>query len=189
MKYERTLVLVKPEGMKRHLVGEIIKRFERTGLKLVGAKMVQADEELISKHYPESMAEAIWAKAKEIMEKEGKTFTHTVESYGMARVRELRKHLVETPVMAIVLEGPSAIRCVRKLAGFTSADRADLGTIRGDLSCDSFELGNALKRPVRNIVHSSDAESAEKEIKLWFKASELFDWESAVQNAAYSAIE
>jgi len=189
MKYEQTLILVKPEGMRRHLVGEIIKRFERVGLKIVGVKMVQADAKLISKHYPESMAKAIWAKAKEIIEKEGKSFTHTIESYGMARIRELRKHLVETPIVAIVLEGPSAVRCVRKLVGFTSADRADPGTIRGDFSCDSFELGNALERPVRNLIHASDSESAEKEVKLWFKPSELFDWESTTQKTAFGPIE
>lgn len=189
MKYERTLVLVKPEGMRRHLVGEIIGRFERAGLKPIGIKMVRADEKITSKHYPPAMAKAIGVKAKATFEKEGKPFKLTEEEYGMLRVNELRKHLIETPIIAIALEGPNAIRCVRKISGFTSADRADPGTIRGDLSCDSFESANALKRPVRNIVHSSDKENAEKEIKLWFKTSELFNWESSIQKAAFGEIE
>ncbi len=181
---ERTLVLIKPEGVQTHKIGKILSRFEDAGLKIIGMKMAKADVKLVSQHYPESMAEPIWKKAKESFEKDGKEFNETIE-YGKSRVRELREHLTESPIVAIVLEGPHAIKCVRKIVGFTSADRAESGTIRGDFSTDSFELGNQLSRPVRNLIHASDQENAEREIKLWFKSSELFEWDSPIQKILY----
>ena len=135
---ERTLVLIKPDAMQRKLVGEILARFERRGLRVVGAKLVQVDRRLAERHYAEHVEKPFFG--------------------------ELVEFITSAPTLALVLEGESAIVVVRTTMGATNPVGAAPGTIRGDL---------ALAMP-DNLVHGSDsAESAEREIGLWFSAPEL----------------
>jgi nucleoside-diphosphate kinase len=138
---ERTLVLVKPDGVQRALIGEVIARFERRGLRLVGMKMLRMSRELAGQHYAEH---------------KGKPFYDSLIDY-----------ITSGPVVAMVWEGTEAIKAARETMGKTRPYEAAPGTIRGDLA---LETG-------RNIVHGSDgAESAAREIGLFFKTAELVDW-------------
>lgn len=138
MEIERTLIIIKPDGVERGLVGEVIRRFEARGLEIVALKMMRADRELIEKHYEEHR---------------GKQF------FG-----DLVNYLCSGPVVVFVLRGPRAISVCRTMVGATDATQAAPGTIRGDFGL-SIE---------RNLVHASaDAESAEREIGLWFAVPEV----------------
>lgn len=155
---EKTLVLIKPDGVKRGLIGELIQRFEQRGLKVVGMKMVWAKEELAKKHYTEDISKR--------------------------RGEHVRKYLVEFlkegPVVAIVLQGISAIEIVRKIVGDTEPRKALPGTIRGDYAHVSYDFADSKKMVVRNIVHaSSDKKDAEYEVSLWFKPEEIYDYKTA----------
>jgi nucleoside-diphosphate kinase len=138
---ERSLVLIKPDAMKRHLAGAIISRFEERGLKTVGLKMLHMDEALAKRHYAVH---------------EGKPF------FG-----ELVKYIISTPIVAIVFEGENAIELIRKTMGATDPKKAEKGTIRADFGMD---IQN-------NAVHGSDSpENAAKEISLFFKDKEIFNY-------------
>jgi nucleoside-diphosphate kinase len=185
IKKERTLVLIKPDGVERKLVGEIISRFERAGLRIVGLGIVKPSRKLIDKHYP---------KTREWIENLGNNMLKTAEElkikvdlkkdYGVSNVYELglkvREWLINYvssgPVVKIALEGPHAIQVVRKLIGKTIPFLAEPGTIRGDYSIDSPLLANLEMRPVKNLIHASGNEKeAEYELKLWFRKDELID--------------
>jgi nucleoside-diphosphate kinase len=157
MVVERTLVLIKPDGVQRGLVGKITSRFEDAGLKIVGMKMVWADEEFANKHYTEDLAKR--------------------------RGEHVRKYMTEFlmsgPVIAMVLEGVNAIENVRKICGTTEPKAASPGTIRGDFSHVSFEYCDSKKQVVKNLIHaSSDKKDAEYEVKLWFKSEELHSYKT-----------
>jgi nucleoside-diphosphate kinase len=185
IKKERTLVLIKPDGVERKLVGEIISRFEKAGLRIVGLGIVKPSRKLIDKHYP---------KTKEWIENLGNNTLKTAEElkikvdlkkdYGVNNVYELglkvREWLINYvssgPVVKIALEGPHAIQVVRKLVGKTVPLFAEPGTIRGDFSTDSAILANLELRGVYNLIHASgDEKEAEYELKLWFRKDELID--------------
>ena len=181
MEQERTLVLIKPDGVSRSLVGEIISRFEKTGLKIIAMKMVQVDEELAKKHYilEENWAKNIYEKRKAVSEKEGKPMDWKDHM-------ELGKHiqtknaefLKEGPVVALALQGPHAIEVVRKMVGSTEPRQAAPGTIRGDYAVlESYALADGKSRVLRNLIHASDSvETANREISLWFTKQELYDY-------------
>ncbi|HKB88501.1 MAG TPA: nucleoside-diphosphate kinase [Patescibacteria group bacterium] len=182
---ERTIVLVKPDGVKRGLIGEITSRFEKRGLKVVGMKMVWVDEAMVRKHYPTTRKEWVSGigektlKAYEDYGTDPKEHLGTMDPYeiGLLVCKWLVEYLTSGPVVAIVLEGPHAIIAVRKIAGYTYPDTAIPGTIRGDFSVDSPDLANMTKRSGMNLVHASgNAEEAKFEIELWFKKSELMDY-------------
>ncbi len=148
---ERTFVAIKPDGVKRGLVGRIIQRFEDAGLKVVGLKMVWVNKEFAGKHYEAH-------KGKEFYE-------------------PLVNFITEGPVVAMVLEGVNAIKVVRKIVGPTNPLEAPPGTIRGDFSHVSLEYSNEVKRATPNIIHASgNEEEARKEISLWFKEDELHSY-------------
>ncbi|USN53734.1 MAG: nucleoside-diphosphate kinase [Candidatus Nomurabacteria bacterium] len=191
---ERTVVLVKPDGVKRGLVGEIIGRFEKTGLKIVGMKMIWVDKELVAKHYPESRTELL----RGIGEKTLKTY----QEYGMDPNEQLGTmdpleigkmvnnwnidFLTSGPVMAMVLEGLHAISNVRQIVGNTLPVFADPGTIRGDYSLDSPAMANQQKRTVRNLIHASgNAEEAKYEVELWFRENELYTYKRSDEAVMY----
>jgi len=157
MKKERTLVLIKPDGVVRNLVGKIIMRFEDAGLKIIGMKMVWVDEEFARKHY-----------RQDIEDRHGK------------RVREgLVKYIKEGPVVAMVLEGVNAIEVVRKLVGKTYPHESPPGTIRGDFAHISKDYANANEINVRNLIHASgDFEDAKIEVPLWFSEKELHSYKT-----------
>jgi nucleoside-diphosphate kinase len=178
MTNERTLVLIKHDGIARGLIGKIITRFEETGLKIIALKMVWADENLASKHYPleESWALNVFQKTKTTHEKNGKKFPYQDHiEFGSLIQKWNAIFLREGPVLAMVIEGPHAIEIVRKMIGATEPRQATPGTIRGDFAMiESYETANAKARVLRNLVHASDClEAAKREISLWFNEKEL----------------
>lgn len=175
---ERTLVLVKPDGVQRGLVGEIIRRFERMGFWISGAKMLKPDEKLLSLHYADDPAwkESVGKKTRASMEAKGIKMSETNEQIG-ARIRQWNMECLKGPVMALVFQGPHAVEAGRKIVGNTEPRQAVPGTIRGDFSYDSYALADADKRVIRNLVHASGSvDEAEREIKLWFKKEDMHEY-------------
>lgn len=167
---ERTFVMIKPDGVKKNLIGEIIKRYEQKGLKVRKLRMIKPDEDLIRTHYPDEMSEDIGEKTKKVFEESGEEFPWGKREYGMMIVNWLRDFIVSDYVVPMILEGKNAVKKVREVTGDTEPLRAPEGTIRGDLSNDSYEKANSEKRTVANLVHASDSkENAEREINLWFR--------------------
>jgi nucleoside-diphosphate kinase len=181
---ERTLVFLKPDGVQRGLIGEVIGRLERTGLKLIGLKMLRPTRELLDRHYPsdEGFLRTIGGKTREAFEAAGLDVRRQAGTDDpLAIGRQVRQWLIEFvasgPVVVFVLEGTHAVAVTRKLVGDTLPYRAAPGTIRGDLSADSPTVANPQKRPVRNLVHASGSlEEATQEIALWFDAHDLHDY-------------
>jgi nucleoside-diphosphate kinase len=154
---EKTLALLKPDSVQRCLSGEIIGRFERAGLKIVGMKMVWVDEEFSKKHYTEDI---------------------TVRRGEHVR-KKLLRFIQEGPVIAICFEGVNAIEVTRKLIGDTEPRKAPPGTIRGDYAHHSYEWADSHDIAIKNLIHaSSDKKDAEREIKLWFTPKELHSYKT-----------
>lgn len=191
---ERSLVLVKPDGVMRGLIGEIIGRFEKSGLKLVAMKMVWVDKELLSKHYPDSRIEFL----KGMGEKTLKTY----EQYGKDAKKELgttdaleigkminvwnMEALSSGPVVAMLIEGNHAIDNIRRIVGNTLPTFAAPGTIRGDYSVDSPALANMKKRSVRNLIHASGTiEEGIYEAGLWFNPGEIHDYKRTDEDVMF----
>jgi len=157
---ERTLILFKPDTVQRGLVGEILSRFERVGLKIVGTKMIAPDKDHYYRHY-ESIGQMITRRGQQ-------AFDVTLEM------------MVQGPVIAMVFEGVEAVALVRKLVGGTEPKSALPGTIRGDFSHMSFEYADGKKKGIPNLIHASgDPEEAEKEIGHWFSDGEIYSYERA----------
>lgn len=183
IKRQRTLVLIKPDGVQRHLVGEVIHRFESAGLKIVGLKLVWADAALARKHYPtdEDYLRSIGEKAIAGRRKLGLPVTETPLAIGRWVRSLLERFLRVSPVVAMVLEGTDAIANVRQLVGTTDPVLADVGSIRGDLTIDTIQMANLESRSVRNLMHaSSDQDEAKREIALWFRPGELYDYRTVM---------
>jgi nucleoside-diphosphate kinase len=179
---ERTFIAVKHDGVQRGLVGDIIKRFEQRGLKLVGMKMVLPTEEMAGKHYVLTPAfiEKLGNNTRKAAASKGVEITETNEEIA-TRVRNWNmKYLTEGPVVAMVWEGFHSIEIGRKIVGPAESRGAPIGTIRGDYSVESYDMADKLERPLRNLVHASgDRGEAENEVALWFKDEELFGWDKA----------
>lgn len=159
---ERTLILLKPDSVKRGIIGEIITRFERVGLKIVGAKMLQPDYQHYYKHYEDI--------GKMVSRRGQKAFDVTLDMMN------------EGPVIAVVLEGVEAASLVRKMVGTTEPKQALPGTIRGDYAHISFGHADKEGIGVPNIIHASgDAKEASEEIAHWFSESELFDYQTVYE--------
>lgn len=191
---ERTVVLVKPDGVQRGLVGEIMTRFEKTGLKVVAMKMVWVDAEHVAKHYPDSRTELLRNIGQKTLETYAKYGRDTKEELGTMDPLEIGRmvnkwnmeFLSSGPVVAMLLEGIHAIENVRMLVGNTLPTLAVPGTIRGDYSIDSPALANARKRPVRNLVHASgNAEEAKYEAELWFHTEEIYEYKRADEEVMF----
>ena len=176
---EQTLVLVKPDGVQRGLVGEIISRFEKAGLKIVGLKLVKVDAELAKKHYTDSLIPIVGGKTKKDWDAYGVKYTESAEEIGKMIVDATRKFLQESPVVAMVLEGLHTIEVVRKLVGPTGPKDAPPGTIRGDFSHLSLGYASMKKKGAANLIHASGTvDEAKKEIELWFKKNELHSYQT-----------
>ena len=176
-KEERTLVVIKPDGVQRTLVGEIMSRYERLGLKLVGMKMMVVDEAHIEKHYT---IDPNWRKItgeKTIRGYKEKGLPPPSEDpfeITAAILERLKKYMTSGPVIAMVWEGAHAVELVRKLTGGTEPLRSDVGTIRGDYVLDSYQMSDQDSRAIRNLIHASGTvDEANKEIAHWFTAGEL----------------
>ena len=185
---ERTLVLIKPDGVQRGLIGEIIGRFERCGLKIVGMKMVYASEKLAGDHYiaDENWLNTVGEKSKAAYAKRGITIEKENREIGLEIRSQLIEYLMMSPVAAFVIEGFNAVKHVRKLVGSTSPADAAPGTIRGDLSFDHYPLADQKKRPIQNLIHASgEVDEAQREIALWFKDDEIHKWERVDEALLY----
>lgn len=171
--------MIKPDGIQRGLIGEILKRIERTGLKLVGIKMVVPSEDMVKKHYtidPEWVEKA-GKKSIETYLSNGREVQDDPIKQGEMILERLIKYITSGPVIAMAFQGVHAVSVVRKVVGSTEPLSSDVGTIRGDLVLDSYELSDLDKRSVRNLIHASgEVEEAEKEISLWFKDEEIIDY-------------
>jgi len=179
-KKERTLVLIKPDGVQRSLVGEIIGRYEKIGLKLVAIKILIATPEHVEKHYtldPEWRRITGEKTIKGYLDK-GLT-PPSMDPYEITAkiLANLKKYMTAGPVIAMVLEGAHAVKIVRKLTGGTEPLTSDVGTIRGDFVLDSYQLADTDGRAVRNLIHASGSvKEAELEIAHWFSKDEIVDY-------------
>lgn len=154
---ERTLVLIKPDGIVRQVTGKIISRFEDAGLKTIGMKMVWVDENLAKKHYRKDIA----------------------EKYGDKIRNSLIEYVREGPIIAIVLEGVDAIKVTRKIVGSTYPNESQPGTIRGDFAHISKHFANSEEMNVRNLIHASgDKDDAKIEVPLWFNEKEIHTYQT-----------
>ena len=175
-KTEQTYVMVKPDGVKKGLIGEIIRRFEQRDLKVVALEMFQPSTEDINNHYPKDEA---WIRRL------GQKTLGTYEKYNIDPKKELGtaddleigqmvrgwliEYMTSAPLVRMVVEGIHAVDMVRKICGATLPSIADMGTLRGDYSADSPAVANTEKRAVMNLVHASETpEEAQHEIKYWF---------------------
>jgi len=177
---EKTFIAVKHDGVQRGLVGEIVKRFEQRGLKLVAMKMVFPTEAIADKHYVLTPAfiEKLGENTRKAAASEGREVKETNEEIATRVKNWNMKYLTEGPVVAMIWEGFHAIEIGRKIVGPAESRGAPIGTIRGDFSTESYSMADKLGRPLRNLVHASgDKAEADNEIKLWFKDEEVFSWE------------
>jgi nucleoside-diphosphate kinase len=190
---ERTLVLVKPDGVKRGIVGRVLTRYEEVGLKVVGLKMVQVTRKHVESHYPNTTEwiQGMGEKTLQTYRDQGKDPLQEIGTEDPMEIGNMIKnwnvdYLTSGPLVAVVLEGVHAISVVRKICGFTLPAFAEPGTIRGDFSITSPIVANELKRAVRNLVHaSSDPEEASYEIGHWFSEGELCSFESAAESVMF----
>lgn len=182
--FKRTVVLVKPDGVKRGLVGEIIGRFEKVGFKIVAMKMIWVNKEHVAKHYMDEKdyLSNIGNRTLDDYKKFGFDVKESLGTDDPHEIGQKVRHwnmeaLSEGPLVAMLLEGVNAIEIARKMVGHTNTTEAVPGTIRGDFSADTPVLATLQNRPIRTIVHASgNEEEAEFERKLWFKESEIYEY-------------
>ncbi|HLC39083.1 MAG TPA: nucleoside-diphosphate kinase [Patescibacteria group bacterium] len=161
---ERTLIVLKPDAIKRGIIGEILSRFEKAGLKIVAMKMVWIDKDLAGKHYDEDLA---------------KRRGEHVRQYNI-------DFITQGPTVVAVLEGIGAIENVRKMVGDTEPKSAKPGTIRGDYSHVSYDYCNKQGVVTKNIIHaSSDTDFASREIALWFAIDEIHDYKRSDEDVMF----
>lgn len=185
---ERTLVIMKPDAVKRGLSGEILARFERVGLKIVGARMVWMTPEFAKKHYVADRVEWVKGLGEKSLVSYQKNGTDPKVDFGTTDPYEIGKvvvgylidYICSGPVIAFLLEGNMAVETARKLAGPTLLMNALPGTIRGDYGNDSTDVANSRNRGLLTLVHASgNKEEAAYEVSLWFKDEEIFDYPRA----------
>ena len=187
---ERTYVMIKPDGVQRNLIGDIVKRIEYTGLKLVGMKMMVCGEEDLYNHYNK---DDVWYTAKgqkviDNMVAKGGTPDKAAIEYGKDIVRALVGYMKSSPVVAMVWEGNESVAIVRKIVGGTEPTTSDVGTIRGDYTLDSYSMANFENRAVRNLIHSSEEPAeANREIAIWFKEAEMINYTHVNETLLYGA--
>ncbi|MDD4026967.1 MAG: nucleoside-diphosphate kinase [Candidatus Shapirobacteria bacterium] len=179
-KQEKTLVLVKPDGVQRGLIGETIKRYEQCGLKLVAIKMTIPSKKVALAHYSVDPEWAFKTGTKSIEAWKAKGLTPPTED-PIELAEGVRKQLItflnSGPVVAMVWQGMNAIGVVRKITGGTEPLTSVPGTIRGDYTIDSYRASDVDKRAVRNIIHASGSiEESEKEMAIWFKPEEIISY-------------
>lgn len=188
-KKERTLVIVKPDGVQRSLIGEIIKRYERVGLKLVGLKMMLPTAEMVEKHYtldPEWRRITGEKRIKAAKDKGEKPPSEDPYEITGVILEHLKNYMTSGPVVFMVWEGAHAASIVRKITGGTEPLSTDVGTIRGDFVLDSYSMSDGDGRAIRNLVHASgSAKEAEMEINHWFKPEELNSYRLVQEQIIY----
>ncbi|OHA25960.1 MAG: hypothetical protein A3C06_01915 [Candidatus Taylorbacteria bacterium RIFCSPHIGHO2_02_FULL_46_13] len=189
LKFEQTLAIVKPDGVQRSLVGEIIKRFEQVGLKLVAVKMLVPTTDHVEQHYT---LDPNWRRVtgeKTIKGYKAKGMTPPSEDpleITAKILANLKKYMTSGPVVAMVWQGAHAVGIVRKLVGGTEPLTSDVGTIRGDYVLDSYQMSDTDNRAVRNLIHASGSvEEANMEIKHWFSGKEVTAYKLFQEQVTY----
>lgn len=190
-KTERTLVIVKPDGIQRALIGEIVKRYERLGLKLAALKMLVPTEAMIEGHYllDSNWKKNVGEKAIASYVKKGETppSNNPIEVANLV-VERLKKYMTSGPVIAMVWEGAHAVELVRKITGGTEPRSASIGTIRGDFVVDSYQMADSDNRAIRNLIHASGSvPEAEMEIPHWFTPEEIVNYRVPHEATLYDA--
>ena len=192
-KQERTVVLIKPDGVKRGLIGEVVSRIERRGLKIIALSMINPTRKQIDKHYPK---DPVWIKRL------GEKSLATYAKYGWDPKKEMGTEdpikigksvrdwilnfMTSGPAVKMVVEGIHAVDMVRKLVGNSIPALAEMGTIRGDFSVDSAALANKNQRAVHNLVHASETpEESAHELKFWFSPEEIFDYKRVEEDIMF----
>jgi nucleoside-diphosphate kinase len=195
LKNQQTYCMIKPDGVLRGLTGEIIKRIELSGLKIVAMKMVQAEREMIIQHYP--MSDQAWVdrlgdkglNTFNDLDLDAKEFlgTDNKSEIGKGVAESLINYMTSGPLVCMIVEGIQAIDMVRKLAGHTLPFKAEMGTIRGDFSVDSPAIANVESRAIHNLFHASEtAQEAQNEIKLWFGDNGSIQYSRTGEDVMYS---
>lgn len=188
-KHDQTLVVLKPDAVQRSLIGEIIERFERVGLKLVAIKMFVPDNAFVEKHY------TMWPGwKKNVGEKNIRGYlekglvppSDNPLEVGEKVLNAVQTYLTSGPVVAMVWQGAHAVPIVRKLVGSTEPLASDVGTIRGDYVLDSYVMSADDNRSIRNLIHASGTdEEARQEIPHWFSEDEILDYRLAQEAIIY----
>ena len=188
-KFERTLVIIKPDGIQRTLIGEIIGRYERLGLKMLALKMFVPTAEMVEKHYT---LDPEWRRV---------TGEKTIKGYkdkGLVPpsedplyitgilIKNLASYITSGPVIAMIWQGAHAVKIVRKITGGTEPLTSDMGTIRGDFVLDSYQMSDSDGRAIRNLIHASGSpKEAEDEIAHWFRKEEIMDYKLVTDAVLY----
>lgn len=188
-RFERALVVIKPDGVQRSLIGEVLTRYERVGLKLVAMRMRVPDEALVRAHYqldPEwtrKVGEKLINSAKE---RGVELDSQDPLEHGERILLRLVRYMTSGPVVSMVWQGAHAVDVIRKITGGTEPRTSDVGTVRGDFMLDSYTMANADERSVRNIVHASGTvDEANAEINLWFTPQELLQYRLVQEEILY----
>ena len=188
-KEERTFVIVKPDGVQRSLIGEIIGRYERIGLKLIGLKVLIPPADMIEKHYtidPEWMRKTGEKNIANYKKKGLKPPSEDPLEITKIVLKNLKLYMTSGPVVLMVWQGAHAVEIARKVTGGTEPRSTDVGSIRGDFVLDSYQMADSDSRAVRNLVHSSGSvQEAEKEIAHWFKKDELIQYKIIQERILY----
>lgn len=185
---ERTVIFIKPESIQRHLMGEFINRFERRGMKMIACKMIAPTAEQVGRHYPDDDAWLVPTGEKALKSYLDKGVDPGMTAVELAKLvrKRLIEHFADRPLLVTVWEGPHAIAMGRKTAGATNCLLADVGSIRGDYSMESYDLADALERPIHTLVHASGSiEEAENEIKIWLTPEEILDYDLMSETVIY----
>lgn len=182
-------MIVKPDGVQRSLIGEITKRYERVGLKLVGVKMIVPNKEKIEEHYTLDPQWRTVTGQKTIDGYKSRGLTPPSEDplEITAKILEgLKKYMTSGPAIFMVWQGAHAVEVVRKITGGTEPRSTDVGTIRGDFVLDSYQMADTDERAIRNLIHASGSvEEANNEIKHWFSEDELIDYRLVQEQILY----
>lgn len=192
-KEETTLLIIKPDGVKRGLIGEIITRIEMRGLKIIALEMIHATKDQIDGHYPKDEA---WVNrlGEKTLANYKEYGIDPIKEFGSDDPAEIGKHvrswlldfMTSGPVVKMVVKGIHAISMIRKIAGPSMPSKAEMGTIRGDFSIDDATAANRDKRAVHNIVHASETPSeSEHEIHFWFAPEDIHDYKRAEEDIMF----
>ena len=187
-KKERSLVIIKPDGVQRALIGDIIQRFERTGLKFIAMKLCVPKKEQCWTHYNKDEDWFLQKGVRLIDDRKahGMPIEKEAIEYGKDLIQANVDFFTSGPVLAFVMEGNQSVAIVKKIVGGTEPTTSDVGTIRGDLTVDAYQIADTDGRPIRNLIHASGTvEEAEKEIALWFSNNEILNYRLIQEQILY----
>jgi nucleoside-diphosphate kinase len=185
---QRSLVLLKPDAIQRSLIGEVIGRIERTGLKIVAMKMIIATRDQVFDHYHKDEAWFLKKGTKIVEDRKANNLPIEKDAvaYGRGIIEQNVDFMTSGPIVALIAQGNEAPTVIKKITGSTEPSTSDVGTIRGDFTVDSYEHAGVSGRAVRNILHCSEnVEDAEREIKVWFADAEILKYRLVQEQILY----